>query len=213
MLPTRIVEAGGVLSTAAARSGSAWSASEATPQFLLSRARPARDDTACTSCRRATQDRFVDDSFRGVVKPMRLAEVDGGDGSGSESIETILMGSNRRFGTLLVAACVIVWAFGAWHGSAHAAWLVAAAFFLLITLLMPRILLPLKNLWMKLGGLLQMVVSPILLGLFYFLGMVPIGLIMRMLGKDPLRLRPHGKTYWVERKPPGPEPDTMAELF
>jgi hypothetical protein len=123
------------------------------------------------------------------------------------------MGSNRRFGLMLVAACIIFYALGLWYGSGRIAWLVAAAVFLLIASLMPRVLQPLKNLWMKLGGLLHAVVSPVLLGLFYFLGLVPIGLIMQMLGKDPLRLKPNRKTYWVERKPPGPEPETMAELF
>src|SRR5229473_8083417 len=115
------------------------------------------------------------------------------------------MGSNRRFGSILGVACIVVYALGVWHGSGHVAWLVAAAFFLLITVLMPRTLQPLKNLWMKLGGLLHKVVSPVLLSLFYFLGVVPIGLIMQMLGKDALRLKPKRKTYWVERKPPGPE--------
>jgi Saxitoxin biosynthesis operon protein SxtJ len=123
------------------------------------------------------------------------------------------MGSNRRFGLVLVAVCIIIYAFGLWYGSGHVIWLVAAAIFLLITSLMPRILQPLKNLWMKLGGLLHVVVSPVLLSLFYFLGVVPIGLIMQMFGKDPLRLKPDRTTYWVERKPPGPEPETMAEQF
>jgi hypothetical protein len=123
------------------------------------------------------------------------------------------MGSNRRFGSILGAACIVVYALGVWYGSGHVAWLVAAAFVLLITVLMPRILQPLKGLWMKVGGLLHKVVSPVLLSLFYFLGVVPIGLIMQMLRMDPLRLKPNKKTYWVERKPPGPEPETMAELF
>jgi hypothetical protein len=123
------------------------------------------------------------------------------------------MGSNRRFGSILGAACLVVYALGVWYGSGHVAWLVAAAFVLLITVLMPRILQPLKGLWMKVGGLLHKVVSPVLLSLFYFLGVVPIGLIMQMLKMDPLRLKPNKKTYWVERKPPGPEPETMAELF
>jgi hypothetical protein len=123
------------------------------------------------------------------------------------------MGSNRRFGSILGAACIVVYALGVWYGSGHVAWLVAAAFVLLITVLMPRILQPLKGLWMKVGGLLHKVVSPVLLSLFYFLGVVPIGLIMQMLKMDPLRLKPNKKTYWVERKPPGPEPETMAELF
>jgi hypothetical protein len=123
------------------------------------------------------------------------------------------MGSNRRFGLILVAVCIFFYALGFRHGSGHLTWLIAAALFLLITSLMPRILQPLKGLWMKLGGLLHKVVSPVLLSLFYFLGVVPIGLIMQMLRMDPLRLKPNKKTYWVERKPPGPEPETMAELF
>jgi hypothetical protein len=123
------------------------------------------------------------------------------------------MGTNRRFGLILVAACLILYALGFRYGSGHSTWLIAAAVFLAITALMPRVLQPLKDLWMKVGGLLHKVVSPVLLSLFYFLGVVPIGLIMKMLRMDPLRLKPSKKTYWIERKPPGPEPKTMAELF
>jgi hypothetical protein len=123
------------------------------------------------------------------------------------------MGTNRRFGLILVAACLILYALGFRYGSGHSTWLIAAAVFLAITTLMPRVLQPLKDLWMKAGGLLHKVISPVLLSLFYFLGVVPIGLIMKMLGMDPLRLKPDTKTYWIERKPPGPEPKTMAELF
>jgi high-affinity nickel permease len=123
------------------------------------------------------------------------------------------MGTNRRFGLILVAACFILYALGFRYGSGHSTWLIAAAVFLAITALMPRVLQPLKDLWMKVGGLLHKVVSPVLLSLFYFLGVVPIGLIMKMLRMDPLRLKPSKKTYWIERKPPGPEPKTMAELF
>ena len=124
-----------------------------------------------------------------------------------------IMGMNRRFGLVLVGACMILYAIGLWSGSGHVRWLIAAGFFLLITCLMPRILQPVKNLWMKLGGPLHAVVSPVLLCLFYFLGVVPIGLMMQMFGKDPLRLKPSSKTYWIERTPPGPAPETMAELF
>ena len=123
------------------------------------------------------------------------------------------MGSNRRFGLVLTTACAAVYAFGLWYNAEHRSWLVAAAVLLAITIAMPRILAPLLRLWMKLGGLLHMVVSPILLSMFYFLGVTPIGLVMRMMRIDPLRLKPGQNTYWVERKPPGPEPGTMTELF
>ena len=123
------------------------------------------------------------------------------------------MGANRRFGLVLVGACMILYAIGLWSGSEHVSWLIAAGFFLLITCLMPRILQPVKNLWMKLGGPLHVVISPVLLFLFYFFGVMPIGMIMRMFGQDPLRLKPNSNTYWIERKPPGPAPETMPELF
>lgn len=123
------------------------------------------------------------------------------------------MGSNRRFGLILVVACAAVYGLGLWYGHGRLGWLIAAAVLLLITLAMPRILQPLKNLWMKLGGFLHVVVSPVLLTLFYFLGVVPIGLVMQLFQKDALRLRAGKQTYWIERKPPGPEPKTMAELF
>jgi Saxitoxin biosynthesis operon protein SxtJ len=156
---------------------------------------------------------FVDDTFRLVVNEAHKGAGQGQRDLAQGPLRTSLMGSNRRFGLILAAACIIFYALGLRYGSGHLAWLVAAAVFLLIAVLMPRILQPLKNLWMKLGGLLHKAVSPVLLSLFYYLGVVPIGLIMQMLRMDPLRLKPNKKTYWVERKPPGPEPETMAELF
>jgi len=44
---------------------------------------------------------------------------------------------------------------------------------------------------------------------------MPTGLIMRLFGKDPLRLRfdAEAKSYWIQREPPGPEPDSMRNQF
>jgi Saxitoxin biosynthesis operon protein SxtJ len=128
-------------------------------------------------------------------------------------MRVVSLGSNRRFGLLLVVVCAVIYALGRWYGSGHIGWAVAALVLLLITIAVPRILAPLKRVWLKVGGLLHLVVSPILLAAFYYLGVTPIGLIMRVLGKDPLRRKPARDTYWVERKPPGPDPRTMPELF
>ena len=122
-------------------------------------------------------------------------------------------GSNRRFGLLLVAACAVVFAWGLWHGSRPIGWLIAALVLSLITLAMPRVLAPLKRLWLKLGGLAHVVVSPVLLAGFFYLAVTPIGIVLQLLGKDPMRRKPSRGTYWVERKPPGPDPKTMPELF
>jgi Saxitoxin biosynthesis operon protein SxtJ len=59
------------------------------------------------------------------------------------------------------------------------------------------------------------VVNPIVLGLIFLTTIVPIGLIMRACGHDPLRLKrdPQASTYWVKREPPGPAPETMINQF
>src|SRR5262245_20245123 len=116
------------------------------------------------------------------------------------------MGANRRFGLVLVAVCALVYGYGYWHGSPSVAWLAAALMLAAITLAMPRVLQPLLGDWMKIGGLLHVVVSPILLVLFYFGAVLPIGLALRLFGKDLLRLQRNDKTYWIERQPPGPQP-------
>src|SRR5262249_19159601 len=123
------------------------------------------------------------------------------------------MSSNRRFGFALAAACTTVYALGLWYNAGHSAWIIAALALLIITLTLPRTLRPLKELWLKFGGLLHILLSPVLLGLFYFLGVTPIGLLMRVLGKDPLRLKRNRQSYWIERTPPGPDPQTMKEVF
>src|SRR5262245_1483790 len=115
------------------------------------------------------------------------------------------MGANRRFGLVLVAVCALVYGYGYWHGAPRVAWLAAALVLVAITLAMPRVLQPLLGVWMKIGGLLHVVVSPILLVLFYFGAVLPIGLALRLFGKDLLRLQRNDKTYWIERQPPGPQ--------
>ena len=123
------------------------------------------------------------------------------------------MGSNTRFGLALGTACAIVYGWGFWSGSSSIRWLIATVVLLAITLTIPRVLDPLKRLWMRLGYMLHLVVSPLLLGLFYYTAVTPVVMVLRLLGKDSLRLK-HGRaSYWVEREPLGPEPRTMSELY
>jgi hypothetical protein len=123
------------------------------------------------------------------------------------------MGANRRFGLVLIAVCGLIYGYGYWGGTPSSAWLIAALVFAVITLAVPRILQPLLGLWMKIGGLLHVIVSPVLLVLFYYGAVLPIGLVLRLSGKDLLRLRRTDKSYWIERQPPGPEPKTMTEVY
>ena len=77
---------------------------------------------------------------------------------------------------------------------------ILAAFFLLITVIIPQVLLPLNKLWMRLGLLLGMIVSPIVLGIIFFGLVTPYGVVMRMFGRDELRLKFTKKSsHWISR--------------
>jgi len=82
-------------------------------------------------------------------------------------------------------------------------------------LLLPHSLSALNRAWTRLGLLMFRFVSPVVLALIYGLTIVPIGLLMRLFGHDPLRLKrdPQPDSYWVVRDPPGPAPDTMINQF
>jgi prepilin signal peptidase PulO-like enzyme (type II secretory pathway) len=72
---------------------------------------------------------------------------------------------------------------------------------LIITLINADILFPLNKLWMKLGILLGMIFSPIIMGIVFFGIFTPIAILMRFSGRDELRLRfEKKKTHWINRK-------------
>jgi hypothetical protein len=87
--------------------------------------------------------------------------------------------------------------------------------FLALALLRPRTLAPLNKLWLMLGLALHACISPVVMTLLFYTTVTPVGLLLRLLGKDVLRLRIDraGPTYWIERQPPGPAPDTMRRQF
>lgn len=93
--------------------------------------------------------------------------------------------------------------------------MVVAAGFLAAALFHPGWLRSLNRLWFRFGMLLHAVVNPLIMALVFFVAVAPIGLLMRVLGKDPLRLKrePTAKSYWIERRPPGPEPDSLRNQF
>ena len=93
--------------------------------------------------------------------------------------------------------------------------LVVAVAFFLAALVFPRTLGPLNRLWLRFGLFLHACISPVIMGLVFYTTVTPIGLVRRLLGKDPLRLRldRDAVTYWIERDPLDPAPDTMHRQF
>jgi hypothetical protein len=124
--------------------------------------------------------------------------------------------SDRSFGWVFTAVFVLIGAWPLLHSNAPRWWAVGiAAAFALVTLLKPTLLSGLNRLWLKFGLLLGKIVSPIALGVLFYLVFTPTGLLMRLFGKDPLRLKLDraGDSYWIRREPPGPPPKSMTNQF
>ncbi|HEX3208615.1 MAG TPA: SxtJ family membrane protein [Geminicoccaceae bacterium] len=86
---------------------------------------------------------------------------------------------------------------------------------IVLGLVAPSSLNGLNRAWLKLGLIMSRVVNPVVLGLIYALVIVPVGLLMRVIGRDPLGLKfdRRVKSYWVVRDPPGPAPESMTNQF
>ena len=92
--------------------------------------------------------------------------------------------------------------------------MVLAAVFFAFTIFMPIVLRPLNKAWYKLGLLMGRVVSPIVLGILFFILITPIAIVMRLAGRDPLKLRKQNvESHWIERVPPGPESTSFKDQF
>jgi len=111
------------------------------------------------------------------------------------------IGSNRSFGIVFCIFFLIVSIWPLIDGETLRIWsLVISLAFLFLGLLNSKILSPLNLLWMKFGVLLGKVISPMVLGLIYFFVITPIGLLMRLIGKDLLKKNfSNNKSYWIKR--------------
>ena len=124
--------------------------------------------------------------------------------------------SDRSFGFVFAAVFLIVALYPLLHAAGIRIWaVVISGLFLLLAALVPQVLAPANRLWTKFGLLLHNIVSPLALGILFFLVVTPTGLLMRLFGKDPLRLRfdPAADSYWIKRDPPGPAADSLKNQF
>jgi hypothetical protein len=130
--------------------------------------------------------------------------------------EPVQGSSNRTLGLTFAAVFLIIALYPVVFGDPLRMWsMLIAGVFVAAALVLPRVLDPLNKVWTRFGLMLHKVTSPIVLGLMFFVVVTPIGLLMRALGKDPLRLKAdaNASTYWVDRAPPGPRPDTLPNQF
>lgn len=127
--------------------------------------------------------------------------------------------SERSFGLLFAVVCAGLaaygWFLGGWGRLIVSTLVIGVVAFSFFACVFSRALRPLNWLWYQLGQLLGKIVSPIVLGVIFFLLLTPVSLVTRMFGRDELRLKKiTGKqSYWIERSPPGPEPTSFKNQF
>ncbi|MEL7198246.1 MAG: SxtJ family membrane protein [Pseudomonadota bacterium] len=138
---------------------------------------------------------------------------------GFEDYHEVKTSSDRAFGLtigaiLLLIAGVRLWLFDAGQTSTIAVAAPGALLFL-FGFIAPGLLAPLNKIWTKFGLLLAMIINPIIMAIMYFVLFVPIGLFMKIRGRDALRQKPdrEAETFWIKRDPAGPEPETMTNQF
>jgi hypothetical protein len=114
----------------------------------------------------------------------------------------------RKFGLLVggvfAALGILFWL----RGKAYYPWLLVPGVSLVfLGMFGPKVLRYVYIGWMSLALVLGFVVSHVILTLFFFLVISPIGLVARLAGKDFLRrkLEPQAKTYWLRRDRPAPK--------
>ena len=117
---------------------------------------------------------------------------------------TIKIGSNRSFGIVFFIVFLIISLFPLLNGGTPRFWaLIIALIFLVLGLINSKILAPLNKIWFKFGIFLGKIISPMVMGIIFFLVVTPIGFIMRQLGKDILNLKyQDSKSYWIEKTGP-----------
>ena len=116
-------------------------------------------------------------------------------------MDDIKIGSNRSFGIVFFVVFLIIATYPLINGDELRLWsLIISVVFLFLGLLNSKILNPLNKLWFKFGIFLGKIISPLVMGIIFFLVVTPIGLLMRLLNKDLLNLRFNNNgSYWIEK--------------
>ena len=119
-------------------------------------------------------------------------------------MDEIKISSNRSFGIVFFIVFLLIALYPLLKSNDLRIWsLIISFIFLGLGLINSKILTPLNRLWFKFGLLLGKFISPLIMGIIFFIVVTPIGIIMRLLNKDLLNLKYNKKeTYWIDKSGP-----------
>ena len=110
--------------------------------------------------------------------------------------------SNRSFGLLFFVVFFLIGIWPLFKENDYRLWsLIISIIFLILRLLNSKLLKPLNNLWVKFGEILGKIIAPIVMMIVFFIVLTPLSFIVRLFGKDLLKLKFIKKnSYWINRK-------------
>ncbi len=119
-------------------------------------------------------------------------------------MDDIKISSNRSFGIVFFIVFLIIALYPLIFGGEIRIWSISISLiFLILGLLNSNVLTPLNKIWFKFGIALGKMISPIVMGIIFFLVVTPIAITMRLLRKDVLNLKYNKeKSYWIEKNGP-----------
>ena len=119
-------------------------------------------------------------------------------------MDEIKLGSNRSFGIVFFIVFILIAFYPLINQGEVRIWsIVISLFFFILGIANSKILTPLNRIWFKFGLFLGKIISPIIMWIIFFLVVTPIGLIMRLFGKDVINLKfDSNKSYWIEKTEP-----------
>ena len=110
--------------------------------------------------------------------------------------------SNRSFGLLFFIIFLIISLWPIKSGEDLRLWsFILSLVFLILGITNSKLLTPLNKLWFEIGITLGNFISPVIMGVVFFLVVTPTGIIVRILGKDLLKTTKNKNisTYWINR--------------
>jgi hypothetical protein len=128
----------------------------------------------------------------------------------------IKISSNSKFGCFFSFVLVLFSGYMYWKANLLLAISIATLSVMLfaVTLFCTQVLTPLNMLWFRLGIYLGKIVNPIVLGIIFFGLITPLSLVMKIFGRDELRLKKRSvKSFWIDRYPVGPSPDSFKDQY
>ena len=119
-------------------------------------------------------------------------------------MDDIKISSNRSFGIVFFIVFILIAFYPLINQEEIRIWSVLISLlFLILGIINSKILTPLNKVWFKFGIFLGKIISPIVMGLIFFLVVTPIAFLMRILKKDLLNLKfSKNNSYWIEKTDP-----------